>query len=134
MRLAGKDLTVASGCSIIEQRKGRGQMEELGTRIRALRDQHGWSQGELAEAAGRGLDRVKITKIEGGTRGLSSMELAAIAEALHVRTDELLQPEPAVVAYRAENADSPAAREAKEWFDAFIRDYRRMRRMDRLGA
>ena len=109
-------------------------MVELAARIRALRDQHGWNQADLAEAAGHGLDRVKITKIEGGTRKLSSTELAAIAEALHVRTDELLQPEPAVTAYRAEDADSPAAREATEWFDAFIRDYRRMQRMDRLGA
>ena len=116
------------------RKRGAARWRSWGLGFRALRDQHGWSQGELAEAAGRGLDRVKITKIEGGTRGLSSMELGAIAEALHVRTDELLQPEPAVVAYRAENADLPAAREAKEWFDAFIRDYRRMQRMDKLGA
>ena len=109
-------------------------MDELGARIRVLREQHGWIQADLAEAAGNGLDRVKITKIEGGKRGLSSMELAGIAEALAVRTDDLLQPEPDVIAYRAENADSPAAHEAREWFDAFIRDYRRMQRMDRLGA
>ena len=99
-----------------------------------LREEHGWSQAELAEAAGHGLDRVKITKIEGGKRGLSSMELAATAEALHVRTDDLLQPEPAVIAYRAENAELAAAHEAREWLDAFIRDYLRMQRMDRLGA
>jgi transcriptional regulator with XRE-family HTH domain len=109
-------------------------MNDLAARIRALREQHGWNQADRAEAAGNGLDRVKVNKIEGGTRKLSSMEFAAIAEALHVRTDDLLQPEPAVSAYRAENADSPAAREAMEWFDGFIRDYRRMQRLDRLGA
>lgn len=115
-------------------RKGGGGIVELAVRIRTLRQRRGWSQSDLAAAAGHGLDRVKITKIEGSERRVSSTELAAIAAALHLRAEELLEQETAEPRYRAESTDSPEARAAIDWFDGFIRDYLRMERMDRLGA
>ncbi|MFZ5901735.1 helix-turn-helix domain-containing protein [Desulforudis sp. DRI-14] len=60
---------------------------EIGERIRALREQHGLTQDELARAID--VSRPVVTKIEAGKKALSSLELRRIADRLGTSTDYL---------------------------------------------
>lgn len=64
--------------------------EILRERIRRAIIDAGLSQRALAEKIG--MDHTAIAKIIAGTRNVSSLELALIAEATHARVDELLAP------------------------------------------
>ena len=59
----------------------------LGTRIRELRQQRGWSQEYLAELAG--MHRTYMWGIERGVRNPSLRHLAQVADALGVAIAEL---------------------------------------------
>jgi Zn-dependent peptidase ImmA (M78 family)/DNA-binding XRE family transcriptional regulator len=78
----------------------------LGERIAAARNRARLTQAELAAAVG--LDRSALTKIEGGTRRVTALELAAIADAVGERFEWLLSdPPPAILAHR--NLAEPGA-------------------------
>ena len=60
----------------------------LGRRVRALREERGWSQEDLAEVAG--LHRNYVGGIERGERNLGIDNLMAIARTLDVDPGELV--------------------------------------------
>ncbi len=59
----------------------------LGNRIRALREELGWSQEKLAENSD--LDRTYIGGIERGERNVAVLNLRQIANALKISLKEL---------------------------------------------
>ncbi len=62
-------------------------LRSLGSRIRRLRQQKGWSQEALADEAG--VDRSYMSGIERGVRNVSVLSLAKIAKALGVSLSTL---------------------------------------------
>lgn len=62
--------------------------EKIGMRIRSFRQRKGLSQEQLAELAD--ISVTHMSHIETGNTKLSLPVFVAIAEALHIRTDELL--------------------------------------------
>ena len=70
----------------------------LGARIREARDRAGLSQDLAARV---GLDRTALVRGESGSRRLTALELAAIADELGVRMASFFRAAPGVVAHRA---------------------------------
>jgi transcriptional regulator with XRE-family HTH domain len=64
--------------------------EEIGRRLRAIRDARGVTQVELAELLG--IDQSNVSSIERGVRGLTVHQAVKLAKALKVTTDEILMP------------------------------------------
>jgi transcriptional regulator with XRE-family HTH domain len=62
----------------------------FGVRLRAAREARGWTQHELAEAAG--CLNVEISRWECGHRTPGLGTICAIANALHVTIDSLVTP------------------------------------------
>jgi len=62
--------------------------KRFGERVRQLRERHGFSQEELADAAG--LHRTHISLIERGKRSVRLETIARLAAALHVQPARLL--------------------------------------------
>jgi transcriptional regulator with XRE-family HTH domain len=67
------------------------KLARLGARVRALREEQGLSQAELA--ARSGLHRTYIGGVERGERNVSTLNLFAIAGALGVRVGDLCDGE-----------------------------------------
>ena len=84
--------------------------EQLGARIGRARERAGLSQAELGARVE--LTQSAVSRIESGERGVDSLELAAIAEALDVSVLDLLESEPVAeelrVAARLDEATEPA--------------------------
>ena len=84
--------------------------EQLGDRIGRARERAGLSQAELGVRVE--LTQSALSRIESGERGVDSLELAAIAEALDVSVLDLLESEPVAeelrVAARLDEATEPA--------------------------
>lgn len=84
--------------------------EQLGDRIGRARERAGLSQAELGARVE--LTQSALSRIESGERGVDSLELAAIAEALEVSVLDLLESEPVAeelrVAARLDEATEPA--------------------------
>ncbi len=64
-------------------------MREFGRRLRALREDRGWSQEELAARAG--LHRTYVGSVERGERNISLVNIGRIAAALGLRPHSLLE-------------------------------------------
>jgi transcriptional regulator with XRE-family HTH domain len=62
--------------------------KKIGERLRAIRDQRGYSQGKLARLART--HPQSISQIERGVRGVTVQQLVKLARALQVTMDELL--------------------------------------------
>lgn len=62
-----------------------------GTRLSIIRATKGWTQADLAYAAG--LSRSFVSQLESGSRGLSPEKLLVIADALSVDIDHLVSTE-----------------------------------------
>ncbi|WP_207974738.1 helix-turn-helix domain-containing protein [Parafrankia sp. BMG5.11] len=78
----------------------------MGRRIAEARERAGLTQAALASTIS--LDRSALTKVENGTRRVSALELARIAEALDERIEWfVLDPPPALVSHR--NLQEPGA-------------------------
>lgn len=73
---------------------------ELGERIRALRDESGLTQKDLAEKV-ETLDQSKLSRVEKGERGLTSLELADLADALGVAAADIISERPLRIAVAA---------------------------------
>jgi len=84
--------------------------EQLGARIGRARERAGLSQADLGARVE--LTQSAISRIESGERGVDSLELAAIADALDVSVLDLLESEPVAeelrVAARLDEAAEPA--------------------------
>lgn len=63
--------------------------KRFGARVRALREEKGWSQEELADRAG--LHRTYISSVERGIRNPTITVIERIAIALEYRLEQLLQ-------------------------------------------
>lgn len=64
--------------------------KELGDRLRAVRLKHGMTQQELARAIGTHF--TTISAVERGVRALTLQQVAKLASALRVASDDLLGP------------------------------------------
>lgn len=62
---------------------------QVGGRIRAARQAHGWTQRDLAQRLNR--RQATISRWESGDRALTVGDLMAVAEVLGVEPGELLQ-------------------------------------------
>lgn len=68
----------------------------IGERVKALRQQHDWSQGQLLLQAtrfmpgGEPFDRSTLSRLENGERNPSAVIVVALAQALSTSTDYLL--------------------------------------------
>ena len=61
---------------------------EIGSRIRALREQRRLTQAELATTLGT--HQANVSQIERGIRGLTLQQTVKLARALHISPDKLL--------------------------------------------
>lgn len=96
-------------------------MGREGERLRVLRDRHRLSQQALADLSG--IEREKIAKIETGTRRMSATDAAYLAQALAVRTDDLVgRPEPRARFRLSEPDQEDQAQAVADWFEDFIKD------------
>ncbi len=77
---------------------GVGGQADLGQRIAEAREASGATQAELA--AGVGLERTALVKIEAGTRKISATELVALAHALSRPVDWFFSESPTAVVSR----------------------------------
>jgi transcriptional regulator with XRE-family HTH domain len=76
----------------------------LGTRIKDARERAGLTQAALATATS--LDRSSLAKIESGTRRVSALELARLADAVDARIEWFVEEaEPALLSHR--NREEP---------------------------
>lgn len=66
-------------------------MKQIGARLKEIREAKGWTQDDLADAAG--MNRVTIAKYESGRIEPKSASLSKLAAALEVGTDVLLGTE-----------------------------------------
>lgn len=79
---------------------------EIGNVVTELRNRSGLSQGTVAEALG--VDPSAISRIEGGQRALSAVEVVKLAHCLDVPAERILTvDEPMGVLLRAADADHP---------------------------
>ncbi|HXB64112.1 MAG TPA: helix-turn-helix transcriptional regulator [Solirubrobacteraceae bacterium] len=99
-------------------------LQEIGSRVRAIRTQRGVSQAQLAHVLE--VDESTISKIEKGKRGLAAGELALLCEHLQIRTDDFLFGErdtaPSGVLLRA--ADGAQIQHVRERVEGAFADYR----------
>lgn len=97
--------------------------QELGDRIRALRDQRGLTQAAFGEAIG--VEQSTVSRIEDGKRPLTARELALTSNVLGATIGQLLDQETAAPALlRAADSDGEAIRESLRVFSACIDEYR----------
>lgn len=95
--------------------------ETLGQRIAEARGRAGLTQADLAAAVS--LDRSALTKIELGSRRVSALELAQIADAVNTRIEWFLDEAPtALISHR--NAQEPGAPSPAidVWIERIARD------------
>lgn len=65
----------------------RARLKAFGMRIKLLRVSRGWSQEQLAEAAG--MHRTFVGQVERGQRGLNVLGLWRLARAFHIQIGDL---------------------------------------------
>jgi methanogenic corrinoid protein MtbC1/DNA-binding XRE family transcriptional regulator len=77
---------------LVERKRGRLELEDfligIGQKIQRKRQEFGWSQQQLANAAG--LDRTYISLVEHGKQNLSLSALLRLAQALDILPEELV--------------------------------------------
>lgn len=86
---------------------GAEYVEVLATRLRSMRRMRGWSQEELAERAGGGIDQSQISQWEGGRKRPSMESVAKLARAFDMKHEELARD----LGYLDDPAADPAARQ-----------------------
>jgi transcriptional regulator with XRE-family HTH domain/Zn-dependent peptidase ImmA (M78 family) len=111
--------------------------EDVGERVARARRIRGLTQEQLAERSG--LERTALSKVESGRRGLSAMELAALATALDRRIDYFVTASPpAVVSHRATSvapasgAESTIEEEGEALLEELARDLELLIRLGQL--
>ena len=97
--------------------------EQLGARLKELRDASGMSQEQLADALG--VDQSTISRVERGQRAVTARELALASGALRVTLGEIVDPDSQAPALLREgDADDEGARASLELFNRCIDEYR----------
>ena len=80
----------------MRQRTELGNQNEVGANIARLRNERGWTQGDLLvklELMGIHLSARRISELEGQQREIRGIELKALAEIFGVTIDQLYQKE-----------------------------------------
>jgi len=96
-------------------------MQTPGERVRALRDQRGLTQQDLADRSG--IERTAIARIETNGRRMTGTEVIYLAESLDVQPQDLARDDTARSFYRgAGDLESPEARAMSAWFDDYVED------------
>jgi transcriptional regulator with XRE-family HTH domain len=96
-------------------------MQDLGERLRALRDARRLTQQQLADRSG--IEREKIAKIETGTRRMTGTEVIYLAESLDVQPHDLIGVERGRSYYRGSgNLNASEAQAMSIWFEEYIED------------
>jgi transcriptional regulator with XRE-family HTH domain len=109
----------------------KNDMVEIAARIRALLEERGDTQADLARVLD--VDESAVSKLLSGRRGLAAAELAALCEYYGVRSDTILfgaQDELLVGAVLRADEDADAARVIARVEEAFA-DYRYVRALVR---
>jgi transcriptional regulator with XRE-family HTH domain len=109
----------------------KNDMVEIAARIRALLEERGDTQADLARVLD--VDESAVSKLLSGHRGLAAAELAALCEHYGVRSDTILfgaQDELLVGAVLRADEDADAARVIARVEEAFA-DYRYVRALVR---
>lgn len=70
---------------------GAGYVEVLSTRLKSMRRARGWSQEELADRAGGGIDQSQISAWETGRKRPSMENVAKLAHAFDMEHEDLLR-------------------------------------------
>lgn len=97
--------------------------KDLGTRIKALREQRQMAQAVLGDAIG--VDQSAVSRIEDGSRPLAARELAAVSSALGVTVAALLDEEASVpTLLRAGDSDGDGVQMSLRIFSECIDEYR----------
>lgn len=94
--------------------------QEIGDRIRELREEREISQQALADAIGA--DKSAVSRIESGQRSLAVLELTALAAMFEISLDEILfvgEQDEALLRAEGDGEQEEALRTA----DALIEDY-----------
>ena len=73
---------------MVQRRRPTRPSRELGPRVRALREERGWSQERLAERAG--LHPTYVSSVERGERNVTLLSILRLAEALRADAGELV--------------------------------------------
>jgi Zn-dependent peptidase ImmA (M78 family)/DNA-binding XRE family transcriptional regulator len=95
--------------------------EVLGQRIAEARGRAGLTQADLASAVS--LDRSALTKIELGSRRVSALELAQIADALHTRIEWFVEQAPeALISHRNTQEPGAPSPAIDAWIERIARD------------
>ncbi len=98
--------------------------EELGQRLKELREQNGLNQAEFGAALG--VDQSTVSRLEDGSRALTARELAAASTTLGVSLNQFVELEdPAVHALlRAGESDDESVEESLRIFNECIDEFR----------
>jgi Zn-dependent peptidase ImmA (M78 family)/DNA-binding XRE family transcriptional regulator len=105
--------------------------EEVGARVAEAREALGFTQAQLASRVG--LDRTALAKVERGTRGLSSLELARLAESLERPIEWFVrEAPPAVVSRRQALIESPGSTSIDDLLERTARDLELVLELDGL--
>lgn len=109
--------------------RSEAQQQRIARRIKALREQNGVTQAELAEKLGFN-DRQTLAAIEAGERRVSPGELVAVAQALAVGVETLLDPYRLIgegaFSFRAKEVDESALAAFEEQARRWIATYREL--------
>jgi transcriptional regulator with XRE-family HTH domain len=100
----------------------------FGRALRALREERGYSQEELAERAG--LHRNYVGGVERGERNVALENIVKLAAALSIRTKDLFESLPWIVNIRPEGRFS---REENPWYQANDEDIPKWRAKQKGG-
>ena len=79
---------------------------QFGARVRELRTRAGFTQAELAERCGQGVEMQRIGETERGERNCTLQTVAAIADGLRCEPADLFLFRPKTVARRLTQMDS----------------------------
>lgn len=116
--------------------KTEDQRDRIARRIKALREQQGKTQAELAEALGFN-DRQTLAAIEAGERRVSPEELVRVAQALGADVQTFLDPFRLIgegaFSFRARDVDAPELAAFEEQARRWIATYRELGRQSGEG-
>jgi transcriptional regulator with XRE-family HTH domain len=93
----------------------------LGQRLRELRKEHGYTQGEFAERIG--LDGPALSRIENGQRGIDTLVLQRASAVLDVSMDAFFAQEQELALARSGDVDDPAMVEMLDWARTMQRNF-----------
>jgi transcriptional regulator with XRE-family HTH domain len=96
--------------------------QDLGARIKVLREERAMTQAALGKAMG--VDQSTVSRIEDGARAITAGELAAVSSAFGVTVGTLFTEDAAPALLRAGEGDDQAVQESLRVFSDCIDELR----------